>query len=302
MYGARLRELREAKRLSQEAVAQASQMTRQNLAAIEKGATALSLDSFIRICKALGEKPGDMLDNSGGGSVPPRLRPIIERIGRVEPLRAETIIHVIAGILDVRDEALEDGRHEVRVAKETLTPIETYKENQSQMAVGNGAEIVPFVARTTLRPVDAPSPFEALNFAEVRSVDVRVWGEVAAGEPMEYETHDETVSLPEELAPKGNEKLLRVRGESMLEFDIYDGDFVIVEMRRGGVAATGEIVIGWFNEGITIKRWFNRKGRKILQAGNPEAKSYEIGPDDRFELVAIVRRRIRVQAMPKISG
>lgn len=148
----------------------------------------------------------------------------------------------------------------------------------------------------------APSaiPFEIVDF-QAGMVEVPVDGEVAAGHPIDDPIEGDSVLVPAEFAPREGEKLLRARGDSMIEFGIDDGDYVVVEPRKGGVAASGEIVIGWLNDGLTVKRWVRKGGRKVLQ-GSSRATTFELGPDDHFELRAIVRRSFKIRQHPKISG
>jgi SOS-response transcriptional repressor LexA len=144
-------------------------------------------------------------------------------------------------------------------------------------------------------------PFDAFDYYSDTAA-VPIEAEVACGEPMDYTVKGESVLVPKSLLPSEGEFLLRARGDSMIEFGIRDGDYLVVERRKGGVAADGEIVIAWLNGGITMKRWRRRGGRKILQAGSPEYPSHELGEGDDFELQGILRRRIRVDDYPKISG
>lgn len=142
------------------------------------------------------------------------------------------------------------------------------------------------------------SSVDVLDF-QAGVVEVKLSAEIAAGEPMHYVSDGENVLIPEDRAPRHeNEKLVRVRGDSMVEHGLEDGDYLIVEMREGGVAATGDLVVAWYNGGCTVKRWVRKGGRKILQAGNPERESFELTPDDDFRLIGIVRRRVRFEEFP----
>lgn len=148
----------------------------------------------------------------------------------------------------------------------------------------------------------ATLPFEIVDFHRGMT-EVPLEAEVAAGEPMDYSVRGETVLVPIDFAPDGakGEFLVRARGESMIEWGIDDGDYVIVEARPNGIAASGEIVIAWYNNGMTVKRWIRKAGRKILQGSTPET-TYEIGPDDTFEIKGIVRRSFKIRQHPRISG
>lgn len=145
--------------------------------------------------------------------------------------------------------------------------------------------------------------FEVLSFEEWMT-PVPLSAEVACGEPMDYSVEGEMVLIPRDLAPdesKG-EKLIRARGDSMIEWGIEDGDYVVVELRPGGVAARGELVVAWLNDGITLKVWDRRDGKRWLRSGNPDIPDIELTDSDVFELKAIVRRAIKNKHFPRISG
>ena len=204
----------------------------------------------------------------------------------------------------------------IRISRVHLSRIETNDSRPSFEVLGELVRILgPGVMgfgdqKSTLTPGVGTSIDERfiLSFIDVFDfqaglVEVQLHAEIAAGEPMYYVSDGETVMVPTDRAPKGeSEKLVRVRGDSMVEEGIEDGDYLIVEMREGGVAATNELIVAWYNGGCTVKRWIRRDGRKVLQAGNPDAPSYEIGPDDEFRLIGIVRGWFRFKAFPKIGA
>ena len=97
-------------------------------------------------------------------------------------------------------------------------------------------------------------------------------GQIAAGGPLLAEQNiEDYLAVPEPLARGGEEFLLRVRGESMINAGILDGDFVVV--RRQSEAANGEIVAALVGEDesadeATVKRFFRDNGRIRLQPEN----------------------------------
>lgn len=101
---------------------------------------------------------------------------------------------------------------------------------------------------------------------EAGSVEVPLLGQVAAGAPIEAYPVPETVALPEDLV-RGESYALRVRGDSMIEDGILEGDTIIVERRE--TARDGEVVVALVDGAeVTVKRWF-REGRSIrLQPAN----------------------------------
>lgn len=101
----------------------------------------------------------------------------------------------------------------------------------------------------------------------VRSVPLV--GQIAAGAPIIAQEHiEEALPLPEELLGSGTLFALRVKGDSMIEAGIFDGDIVVV--REQPTADDGEIVAALVDgEEATVKRLRRRGGRVLLEAANP---------------------------------
>jgi repressor LexA len=92
-------------------------------------------------------------------------------------------------------------------------------------------------------------------------------GVVAAGSPIDAVSGDERISVPPELLGGGEHFVLRVRGDSMVEEGIHDGDLVIV--RAEEVAADGETVVALVEGEVTLKRFFQAGPDRIrLQPAN----------------------------------
>jgi repressor LexA len=92
-------------------------------------------------------------------------------------------------------------------------------------------------------------------------------GQVAAGAPIEqFETPD-TINVPEDFIRRDNTYCLRVRGESMVEEGIRDGDYIIVEGRESAI--NGETVVALVNGEATVKKYYHEQGGKVrLQPAN----------------------------------
>jgi repressor LexA len=118
-----------------------------------------------------------------------------------------------------------------------------------------------------------------------------VVGEIAAGGPIEaYQDASETIGIPDMLAPSGDAYVLKVRGDSMIEAHIADGDFVLI--RPQNTARNGDIVVAQVEENaVTLKRFFKEKDRVRLQPANP-AYPAQFYDDVRIQgkLIGVIRR------------
>jgi repressor LexA len=116
-------------------------------------------------------------------------------------------------------------------------------------------------------------------------------GEIAAGGPIEaYQEVTDTLAVPDILAPAGEAYVLRVRGDSMIEAHITDGDFVVI--RQQDTASDGDIVVAQVEENaVTLKRFFREKDRVRLQPANPEYAP-QFYPSVRIQgkLIGVIRR------------
>jgi repressor LexA len=101
-----------------------------------------------------------------------------------------------------------------------------------------------------------------------RAVELPLLGYVAAGRPIEAVVGSETIAVPEDLVGKRDTYVLRVKGDSMIDEQIRDGDYVIVEDRR--TADNGEMVIALVNGAdVTLKKLYREQGHIRLQPANP---------------------------------
>ena len=111
-----------------------------------------------------------------------------------------------------------------------------------------------------------------------RSVEVPLLGYVAAGSPIEAITGVETINVPEDLVGKRDTYVLRVKGDSMIDEQIRDGDFVIVEDRK--TAENGEMVIALVGGAdVTLKKFYREHGRIRLQPANPAMQPMLFDPE-----------------------
>ncbi|NJD11817.1 MAG: transcriptional repressor LexA [Gemmatimonadetes bacterium] len=101
------------------------------------------------------------------------------------------------------------------------------------------------------------------------AIELPLLGLVAAGQPIEAITDQETLAVPEEMVTRGGRHyVLRVRGDSMIDEQIRDGDYVIVNSRN--TAENGEMVVALVHgDSATVKKFYReRDGRVRLQPAN----------------------------------
>jgi repressor LexA len=111
-----------------------------------------------------------------------------------------------------------------------------------------------------------------------RALHLPMLGYVAAGVPIEAVATAESIAVPEDLAGKRDTYVLRVKGDSMIEEQIRDGDFVIVEDRK--TAENGEMVIALVGgSDVTLKKFYRENGRVRLQPANPTMQPLFFDPN-----------------------
>ncbi|GLQ57803.1 transcriptional repressor LexA [Devosia nitrariae] len=146
---------------------------------------------------------------------------------------------------------------------------------------GRKARFEPSVIEGNLGRVATPPPrAEAANESDSgRPVSVPVMGRIAAGVPIEaIQTHSHTIAVPPEMLGVGEHFALEVRGDSMIEAGIFDGDTVLI--KKQDTAGTGDIVVALVDdEEATLKR-LRRRGNSIaLEAANPAYETRIFGPE-----------------------
>ena len=119
-----------------------------------------------------------------------------------------------------------------------------------------------------------------------RSSSLPLVGSIAAGRPIEAVEFPDRVNLEELFATQRGTYALRVRGDSMIEAHIADGDMVIVEQRS--VARAGEIVVALLPDGTaTLKRFFKEKDRVRLEPANSSLQPIYVQGDLKIQGVVI---------------
>ena len=112
-----------------------------------------------------------------------------------------------------------------------------------------------------------------------RAVELPLLGFVAAGAPIEAVASNETIAVPEHLSNARDTYVLRVKGDSMIDEQIRDGDYVVIEDRK--TASNGEMVIALLRgSDVTLKKFYRETGGKVrLQPANATMQPTLVDPD-----------------------
>jgi repressor LexA len=134
------------------------------------------------------------------------------------------------------------------------------------------------------RPIDVRAFLQSEREPAADSVPVPVVGDIAAGTPISAVEHvDDMLTLPRELTGRGTVFGLRVRGDSMIDAAICDGDIVVV--RQQSEAHSGQIVAAMIDEEATVKVYRRRNGHVYLEPRNP---AYDVIDGDRAVILGAV--------------
>lgn len=107
-----------------------------------------------------------------------------------------------------------------------------------------------------------------------RSFEIPLMGSIAAGAPIEAIRTNETIDIPRDMMGK-NIFALKVRGDSMIEDGIFDGDYIIIEQTQN--PQNGDIIVALLdNENATLKRYYKEKDYIRLQPANSNYKPIRV--------------------------
>jgi repressor LexA len=137
----------------------------------------------------------------------------------------------------------------------------------------------PNVIEGNLGRKKAESPASAANDGGPRSTFVPMMGRIAAGVPISaIQDHTANINVPPEMLGPGEHFALEVKGDSMIEAGIFDGDTVVI--RKGNAAINGDIVVALVDEEEATLKRLRKKGESIaLEAANPAYETRIFGPD-----------------------
>ena len=185
--------------------------------------------------------------------------------------------------------ALEE-RGFIRRLPNRARAIEVIKLPELSAAGGSSRRgFTPSVIEGSLGRVPQVSDGESLP----QTVSVPVMGRIAAGVPIDaIQTRLSTIEVPPELLGKGDHYALEVKGDSMIEAGILEGDTIIVKKCED--ANNGDIVVALVDEAEATLKRLRRRGDSIaLEAANPSYETRIFGPDRvrvQGRLVGLIRR------------
>ena len=124
-----------------------------------------------------------------------------------------------------------------------------------------------YIRRDPTKPRAIEILDDSFNFTRRETVNVPIVGRVAAGEPLLAEQNiEEYFPIPMDFMPNKQTFMLKVKGESMINAGILDGDYVLVEERK--TAHNGEMIVALVDDGATVKRFYKEEGIIRLQPEN----------------------------------
>ncbi|KZK76189.1 LexA repressor [Pseudovibrio sp. W64] len=143
------------------------------------------------------------------------------------------------------------------------------------------------------KKVATPPPPRATSPDEVPTLEIPVMGRIAAGVPIEaIQTQSHTIAMPADLMGRGEHYALEVKGDSMIDAGIFDGDTVLI--KRGDTADNGEIVVALIDEEEATLKRLRKKGASVaLEAANPAYETRIFGPGRvhvQGKMIALFRR------------
>jgi repressor LexA len=122
--------------------------------------------------------------------------------------------------------------------------------------------------------------------------EVPLLGTVAAGQPIEAILSHDTVSVPKSMQTRDRTFALRVRGDSMIEENIQDGDIIIVASQKS--AENGQVVVALIDGNYaTVKKFYREPDFIRLEPANPQFKPIFIKTPERIQIQGVVKGLIR---------
>ena len=148
--------------------------------------------------------------------------------------------------------------------------LETLEKNgyiRRDPAKPRAIEIIDLAFNKTMKESLVPGAFDNEYTREL--VNVPMVGTVAAGEPLlAVENVTDYFPVPVDMLPNAETFMLRVKGDSMINMGIYEGDQLIVE--RKNTASNGEVIVALVDDSATVKRFYKENSHYRLQPENDD--------------------------------
>ncbi|MFA7438436.1 transcriptional repressor LexA [Castellaniella sp.] len=189
------------------------------------------------------------------------------------------------------------GFRSANAAEDHLRALERKGYIQLSANTSRGIRLTPLALPTEAANDAAPhaQPGTA-NENAPPAIQVPLVGRVAAGAPILATEHIETeISVAPHLFARTPDYLLRVRGSSMRDAGILDGDLLAVQ--RTPEARHGQIVVARLSNEVTVKRLSHQGGHISLLPENPDFSPIPVGPGDDFSIEGIAVGLIRTTAL-----
>jgi repressor LexA len=213
--------------------------------------------------------------------------PSFDEMKEALELRSKSGIHRLITALEERG-FIRRLPHRARALEVIKLP-----ENATEMASQpRRAGFTPSVIEGS-RPRQPDFELPPSHVIDARTVSVPVMGRIAAGVPISaIQTHTHDIACPPDLLTSGEHFALEVKGDSMIDAGIQDGDIAII--RRCDTAENGDIIVALVDkEEATLKRLRKRGAAIALEAANPNYETRIFGPDQvdiQGRLVGLMRR------------
>ena len=150
-----------------------------------------------------------------------------------------------------------------------------------------------YIRRDPTKPRAIEIIDDNFNLTRREVVNVPMVGRVAAGEPiLAVENIDSYFPIPAEFMPNAESFMLKVKGESMINAGIFDGDFILVE--ETPIASDNDIIVALLEDSVTVKRFFREEDHIRLQPENDTMEPIIVPKDIPFSIVGKVIGLYRV--------
>lgn len=177
----------------------------------------------------------------------------------------------------------------------------SYREIAQAFKMGSVATVAEHVDNLVTKGLLRKSDNEArslqlikeADFQDERSIGLPVLGLIAAGQPIEtIEGHQETLEVPPFMVGRRNSYVLQVKGDSMIEDGILNGDYVVIQEKE--VPSNGEVVVALVGGSeATLKRYYKEKNHIRLQPANSTMDPIIVDPQTPIQIQGVVIGVIR---------